>query len=172
MSRYCVFRYRVTKTRYRDFFPDIGTDIGKKNADIGTISGHTRSLPKPISGFSPISSPIWSRYCKKYRDIRISGSKKLDIVSDVEFFCMQYRNIPISCPCCASAPPPAAQALTRTRRPLSRPRLVQPVGPQLCRPKGQCLGYCLHACAQRATAEIALVSGGATYSESLAKLET
>ena len=51
-------------------------------------------------------------------------------------------------------------------------QVVQPVGPQLCRPKGQCLGYCLHACAQRATAEIALVSGGATYSESLAKLET
>ena len=74
MSRYCSFRYRVTKTLYRDFFPDIGTDIGKKNADIGTISGHTRSLPNPIlpisgpiSGFFPISVPISGQY----RDIPV-----------------------------------------------------------------------------------------------------
>ena len=74
MSRYCVFRYCVTKTRYRDFFPDIGTDIGKKDADIGTISGHTRSLPNPIlpisgpiSGFFPISVPISGQY----RDIPV-----------------------------------------------------------------------------------------------------
>ncbi len=58
------------------FFPDIGYDIG-------SISGHTRSLPNPISGFSPISALIWSRYCKKYRNIQISGQKSLDIVPGV-----------------------------------------------------------------------------------------
>jgi hypothetical protein len=74
VSRYCVFRYRVTKTRYRDFFPDIGPDIGNIGADIGTISGHTRSLPNPIlpisgpiSGFFPISVPI----SVQYRDIPV-----------------------------------------------------------------------------------------------------
>jgi hypothetical protein len=50
---------------------------------IGSISGHTRSLPNPISVFSPISGPIWSRYCKKYRNIRISGQRNLDIVPNV-----------------------------------------------------------------------------------------
>ena len=68
--------------------------------------------------------------------------------------------------------PPRAACSTGPEATVQALQVVQPVGPQLCRPKGQCLGFCLHACAQRATAEIALVSGGATYSESLAKLET
>jgi hypothetical protein len=207
VSRYCVFRYRVTKTRYRVIFPDIGPDIGNIGADIGTISGHTRFLPNPIlpisgpiSGFFPISVPISGQYrditvpCQsRYRGFhRYRARYGPDIAKNIgiygyrdkktryRFRCRvflyaisQYTDI-VSL--LRLRRPPAAQALTRTRRPLSRPRLpvVQPVGPQLCRPKGQCLGYCLHACAQRITAEIALVSGGATYStgKSLAKLET
>jgi hypothetical protein len=99
------------------FFPDIGTDIG-------SISGHTRSLPNPISGFSPISGPIWSRYCKKYRDIRISEPKKPDVIPDV-FAISQYTDIVyfrhrafslISGTIGGPPGPPAAQA----RRPLSR----------------------------------------------------
>ena len=42
-----------------------------------------------------------------------------------------------------AAPPPHVQAL----------QPVMPLGHQLCRPKGQCLGYCLHPSAQHATAE-------------------
>jgi hypothetical protein len=76
--------------------------------------------------------------------------------------CMQYRNIPRSCSgvfpdirddISPAAPPPPAcgtgpEAIVQALPP------VQPLGPQVCRPKGQCLGYCgLHPCAQRATAE-------------------
>ena len=124
MSRYCVFRYRVTKTRYRDFFPDIGPDIGKQNADIGTISGHTRSLPNPIlpisgpiSGIFPISVPI----SVQYRDIPVPCQNRYrvfhryrarygpDIAKNIGIYgyrnqkdpmsfpmCLQYRNIPTS----------------------------------------------------------------------------
>ena len=49
-------------------------------------------MPKPISGFSQISGPIWSRYCKKYRDIRISEPKKPDVIPDV-FAISQYTDI-------------------------------------------------------------------------------
>jgi hypothetical protein len=209
VSRYCVFRYRVTKTRYRDFFPDIGHDIGKKNADIGTISGHTRSLPNPIlpisgpiSGFFPISVPIsvqyrdipvpcqnryrvFHRYRARYgpdiaKNIGIYGyrnQKKPDVIPDV-FAISQYTDIvyfrhrAFSLISGTIGAPPRAACSTGPEATVQALQVVQPVGPQLCRPKGQCLGYCLHACAQRATAEIALVSGGATYSESLAKLET
>ena len=79
MSRYCVLRYRVIKTRYRVIFLDIGPDIGNIGADIGTISGHTRSLPNPIlpisgmiSGFFPISVPISGQY----RDIPVPCQKR------------------------------------------------------------------------------------------------
>ena len=71
-----VSRYRVTNTRYRVIFPDIGPDIGNIGPDIGSISGHTRSLPNPISGFSPISCPMWSRYCKTISEYTDIGSKK------------------------------------------------------------------------------------------------
>jgi hypothetical protein len=69
------------------FFPDIGSDIGSMSghtrflpnpilrmpdigffpdigSDIGSMSGYTRFLPNTISGFSPISCPTWTRYCK------------------------------------------------------------------------------------------------------------
>ncbi len=74
MSRYCVFRYRAIKTRYRVIFPDIGPYIGNIGADIGTISGHTRSLPNPIL---PISGPISGFFSilatvlGQYRDITV-----------------------------------------------------------------------------------------------------
>jgi hypothetical protein len=67
------------------FFPDIGPDIR-------SISGHTRSLPNQISGFSPISSPIWSQYSKKYRDIRISEPKNHYVIPD-GYAITQYTNI-------------------------------------------------------------------------------
>jgi hypothetical protein len=127
VSRYCIFRYCIIETRYHVIFPDIGPDICNIGADIRSISGHTRSLPNPISGFSQISGPIWSRYCKKYRSIRISGQKNLDIVPDVyaisqytDIVYFQYRAFFLISGTINHLlrlhPPPAAQAM----RPLSR----------------------------------------------------
>ena len=136
-------------------------------------------VPKSMISYnrSRFQMPIWSRYCKKYRDIQISEPKKTRChsrcVCNITIY--RYRVLPTS----GVFPdigddrrPPRAACSTGQEATVQALQVVQPVGPQLCRPKGQCLGYCLHACAQRATAEIALVSGGATYSESLAKLET
>jgi hypothetical protein len=104
------------------FFSDIGPDIGNICTDIGTISGHTRSLPNsilpiscPISGFSPISATILGQYrdipvpCQTrygfFTDIvpnmvpilqkywnRISDQKNLDVVPDV-YAISQYTDI-------------------------------------------------------------------------------
>ncbi len=84
-------------------------------------------MPNQISGFSPTSGPIWSRYCNKYRDIRISEPKKTYVIPDV-FEISQYTDIVYFRYQAFSLisgtiyhllrlrPPPAAQAL----RPLSR----------------------------------------------------
>ncbi len=94
----------------------------------------------------------------------MSGPKNLDIVpdvysiseyTDVGYFRLGYQGVfpdigddisPAALPapaCRRTGPEATVQAL----------HLVQPLGPHLCRPMGQCLGYCLHPCAQRATAE-------------------
>ena len=143
------------------FFPDIGPDIG-------SISGHTRFLPNPISGFSPISCPIWTRYCKKYRDIRISCPKNLDIVPDV-YSISQYTDVgyfryqgvfpDIGDDISPAVLPPPACRRTGPEATVQALQLVQPLVPQLCRPMGQCLGYILaHSVLLQKTA---LVSDGA-----------
>ena len=79
-ARYQVFsRYRL---RYR--------------VNIGTYP----FLSNPTSGFLPISGPIWSRYCKKYRDIRISEPKNPDAVPTVHCPVSSSRFVP------ARIPPP------------------------------------------------------------------
>jgi hypothetical protein len=143
---------------------------------IGSISGHTRSLPNPISDFSPISGLIWSRYCKKYRNIRISGQKNLDIVPEVyaisqytDIVYFQYRAFFLISGTIYHllrlSPPPAAQAL----RPLSRRSnrsslLVLSSADQ----RGSALGTANILAHSVLLQKKALVSGGATYS----KLET
>jgi hypothetical protein len=115
----------VTKTRYRVIFPDIGPDIGNIGADIGTISGRTRSLPNPIlpisgpiSGFFSISATISGQYrdipvpCQtRYRVFhRYLAQYGPDIAKNIGIYgyrnkktsmsfpmCMKYRIIPISC---------------------------------------------------------------------------
>jgi len=160
----CQTRYYQYRARYRVF----SRYRYRYRVNIGTYP----FLAKPDIGFFTYIGPDMVPILQKisgYTDIGTKQPRNRSRCHSNVYAISQYTDI-VSL--LRLRPPPAAQALTRTRRPLSRPRLVQPVGPQLCRPKGQCLGYCLHACAQRATAEIALVSGGATYSESLAKLET
>ena len=75
-----VLRYRRLNTsiskfcEIRDFDIDVnGLRYRSPYRRHGRYRRHTRSLPNQISGFSPISCPIWSQYCKKYRNIRISG---------------------------------------------------------------------------------------------------
>ena len=139
-TRYYQYRarYRVfSRYRYR-YRVNIGTYPFLAKTDIGfftDIGPDMVPILQKISGYTDIGIKK-TRYRFRCRVFLYAISGYTDIVS-----LLRLR------------PPPAAQALTRTRRPLSRPRLVQPVGPQLCRPKGQCLGYCLHPCAQRATAE-------------------
>ncbi len=69
--------------------------------------------------------------------------------------------------------PPAGACRTGPEATVQALQPVQPLGPgpQLCRPKGQCHGYCLHPCAQRAFAEKGLGPGWCQHIQNL-KLET
>jgi len=83
----------------------------------------------------------------------MSRSKKHDVAPDVYaisqytdvgyFRCRVFSDIEDDISPAQAAPPPHVQTL----------QPVKPLGHQLCRPKGQCLGYCLHPSAQHATAE-------------------
>jgi hypothetical protein len=125
-SRYRL-RYRVNIGTYPFLAkPDIGvfTDIGPDMVQI---------LQK-ISGYTDIGSkkPRYRSQCVcniaiyQYRVLPILGVFP-DIGDDIS----PAAPPP---PACSTGPEATVQAL----------RPVQPVGPQLCRPKGQCLGYCLH----------------------------
>ncbi len=53
----------------------------------------------------------------------------------------------------AALPAPGPACSTDPEATVQKLQPVQPLRSQLCRPKGQCLGYCLHPYAQRSTAE-------------------
>jgi len=165
----CQTRYYQYRARYRVF----SRYRYRYRVNIGTYP----FLAKPDIGFFTDIGPDMVPILQKISGYTDIGTKKTRChsrcVCNIAIY--RYRVFPIS----GVFPdigddrrPPQAACSTGQEATVQALQVVQPVGPQLCRPKGQCLGYCLHACAQRATAEIALVSGGATYSESLAKLET
>ncbi len=116
-------------------------------------------MPNPKSFFSPISGPYIYRalygpdIAKNigiygYRDQKTSISFLMSQQCVCNIAIYRYR-VP------AAPPPPACRTGpdSDSEATVQALQLVQPLGPQLCRPKGQCLGYCLHPCAQRATAE-------------------
>ena len=73
--------------RYREFFHRYRRKRryrGRYYTDIGVISVYTRTkLPPLISGFSPTSAPICTRYCKQYQNIPRSASIFNDIGSNM-----------------------------------------------------------------------------------------
>jgi len=165
----CQTRYYQYRARYRVF----SRYRYRYRVNIGTYP----FLAKPDIGFFTDIGPDMVPILQKISGYTDIGTKKTRChsrcVCNIAIY--RHRVFPISGFSLISGTiggPPRAACSTGPEATVQALQLVQPVGPQLCRPKGQCLGFCLHACAQHATAEIALVSGGATYSESLAKLET
>ena len=157
----CQTRYCQYRARYR-FFSRYRT---RYRVNIGTYP----FLAKPDIGFFTDIGPDMVPILQKISEYTDIGSKKLRCRSRCEcnIAIYRYRVIPISgvfpdigddiSP--VAPPPPACSTVTGPEGTVQALQPVQPLGPQLCRPKGQCLGYCLHPCAQRATAEKGLGLG-------------